>query len=1643
MFDSTCNYPACPFLHSTQSRQHSHMVHAGGPFQAKPPVPSPRQILSVQSYQKSASEGLLLLESQGFCAAGVLLCRLQSSTQCVEVLLGLDLQNKYDILGGKREGVEEPLATALREFHEETGKLFSGAEVKALREVVRKDADVLWVARPKFSPKFALYLLLCHDTTVLGAAANLPKRYTKWYNSFWRRSSAEMSALEWIPLADIALNSGKATQFCSKLASIRQCAVFQQWVQQCLSQAPRKFSDPVVSFITQVTEERQSADAEWPGLVAEIQQLSAPSPNPEIPQDIVALDAASAEFKSVVSALPNREFVSVKKVDVARRQRVFDAYCAALPPQHRGQLRTYHGTPTVPGAHGIARRGPDLSITTNGRAYGQGFYTAASYSTPRGYAGAHGAVCLCTVAPGRTKSNGSPTDTAASLANEPPPGPYDSVACNGDWHVIMHPDAVVVNYIVEIGADAGDAAHEDELRRHALWEQQEQVRELLLERARSRLKMIEHFRKACDHLLHGAAPAHTPFHGAVSAHSRVPRMHLFQREVQQFHDKDNRGLPLYAYKPEFLALLHDHSAIALKAGTGTGKTVLVAQWVYDHGCFARGREKSRVAVVVPRKGIAEGLAKYVSKVRGCEVGEAVGYGTGDAVVMSHGTALCFMTYGFFGAITTRCTNFDTWSAVVLDEAHERHVEADVILAQLGRVCRARAGQFWGIVMSATMDVDKFVGFLEVNGAPSCGRLEVPGATFPVEEVWPAQGWEADGPQAQHNLAIEVLKIVNHEEGNVLVFVSTTFQVDSLVTLTEALVKHRQDIVVRGLYAALPAGRRREIEDFVDLEQFPEHKGKQLVCYATNVAESGITIHGLSAVVETGRELQVTYDQLTKTTRCTEAWISRSSHLQRRGRVGRTGPGRCYNMFTREQYEGLPEDRPASVHHVDLTPHLLRLAAKGLPTLDLPEAPCGERTAVAYADLQKLGAVDESHRITALGRQMACLPVSPALARCIVHAATLGVSEEVAAIACLTTVRSGAVFTKEAGQKTNPAAQFFAPSGDHETMLNVFEAWRAAGKSASWCHQHQVSDDVMVNANHLLHKVHRSMTQADIPIRSMAPEHPGRSRRICKALCSGHTAHTAVALNPQAPRDGFHLTEGYTFRPVTALAHARSPLLAMGTDVQTVIFHSKSESPKGVTILNLLTKVETAWVEEVALGQDDVLEVLWRMRRETFAIPVDFLQVHSACRNALTGAILRSLDYLRSEFPKGIFKLNAPQIFVSCLSGEQTTIRRRVQEVVDASSPHCKAIHNINGLACSVFKKHVADGLAKQLTARFGVPFVNITADPLQGTVTVQSVALVFDHIFAGVHKHLCSSGRIVGVSKKGVVALIGVGGHRIKALKAALQDDKGSLGIEPAIWADSDTGAVQVAHPCQTFLKHCLQFVHAQVHEGTVHMDPNIPVPVWLTPEEPGCAPTAQYDHTDEKLRVQFLQKPAADIRLLHSLQCPMRERYMLLMAHHIQHDTPMYVYGGFIRDYVVGGRVEPEGDLDVGINTFSVQEALADLITWAAGHDIKNTYQQQKGPHVLEVIFQVSGGATEFPVELVDTQAFAKQDRRVDFDVNNLKLQPVPGVIALKVVRADYPPLDTVLSNCRNRVFCVLKNEEEVLARILKMKRRGWRLIG
>jgi ATP-dependent helicase HrpB len=412
--------------------------------------------------------------------------------------------------------------------------------------------------------------------------------------------------------------------------------------------------------------------------------------------------------------------------------------------------------------------------------------------------------------------------------------------------------------------------------------------------------------------------------------------------------------------------------LILCAPPGTGKSTQVP------GLLAA--DDRPVVVLQPRRIAARNLAQRVAAEAGEAVGGRVGYRVRFEQAHGPDTRILFQTYGVFWQRLLGDPTAAGVGVVVLDEFHERSLEADAVLAWLTRLQSEERPELALVVMSATLEVEALRAHW-----PDASCLEVDGGLHPVAvEHLPPRGhepvWEGAVRAFRHLLA-------TGERGSVLVFMPGLHEIRrTLEAIGPACAEAGYEALA--LHGAQSAAEQQRVL------ALPSERPCLVV--ATNVAETSLTIPGVTAVIDSGLARQAGHDADRELDTLTLGWIARSNMAQRAGRAGRLGPGRCVRLWPRSLESSLPEALPPELARRDLARLALEVAAlPGTPAWLEPPPP--DRWARAGEHLRRLGALDEAGRLTPLGRRLTVHPVAPALARVLEAAREAGVVTLVAAM----------------------------------------------------------------------------------------------------------------------------------------------------------------------------------------------------------------------------------------------------------------------------------------------------------------------------------------------------------------------------------------------------------------------------------------------------------------------------------------------------------------------------------------------------------------------------------------------------------------------------------------------------------------------
>ncbi|WNS45507.1 ATP-dependent helicase HrpB [Paenibacillus sp. MMS20-IR301] len=444
-----------------------------------------------------------------------------------------------------------------------------------------------------------------------------------------------------------------------------------------------------------------------------------------------------------------------------------------------------------------------------------------------------------------------------------------------------------------------------------------------------------------------------------------------------------KQLPIVQVLPDLKRKLADSTAAILIAEPGAGKTTAVPQALLDEPWLAG----QTILMLEPRRLAARSAAVYMASCLGEAVGQTVGYRMRMDTKVSRHTRIVVVTEGVLTRMLQSDPSLAGVGLVIFDEYHERSLHADLGLALALEAQSVLREDLRILVMSATLDGDRVSALL--GGAPV---LNCPGRTFPVETVYvPDPGKEYPEKRA----AAAVRQALSEQPGDVLVFLPGERE----IRRTEQELAGGSlppGTVLRPLYGQLPQQQQ-------DAAVAAAVAGQRKVVLATSIAETSLTIEGVRTVIDTGLRRTQVFSPRTGMPRLTTVPVSKASADQRRGRAGRTAPGVCYRLWSREEHERLPDDNVPEIMETDLAQLALELALWGvrepgaLAWLDTPPA---APYAQAAELLRQLGALDDGGAITLHGRSMAALGAHPRIAHMLLRAADLAAAPLAARLAAL-------------------------------------------------------------------------------------------------------------------------------------------------------------------------------------------------------------------------------------------------------------------------------------------------------------------------------------------------------------------------------------------------------------------------------------------------------------------------------------------------------------------------------------------------------------------------------------------------------------------------------------------------------------------
>jgi ATP-dependent helicase HrpB len=439
------------------------------------------------------------------------------------------------------------------------------------------------------------------------------------------------------------------------------------------------------------------------------------------------------------------------------------------------------------------------------------------------------------------------------------------------------------------------------------------------------------------------------------------------------------ALPIDELLGPLVQALGSHRAVVVEAPPGAGKTTRVPRALLA-STLARDRE---IWVTEPRRLAARLAASFVARELGGPLGGTVGYSVRFEEKSSRDTRLWFVTEGVLLRRLLGREGGRGLGVVVLDEFHERHVSTDLLLMLLAKRLE-RDPDLRLVVMSATLDADAVSTYLG-----GCPRLRCEGRQFPLTVRHESQ--EDDRPLFQR-VSSAVRQLVREQErGDLLVFLPGAAEIEQTAKNLEAFARE-QNLVLHTLHGEMPLEAQAQAIAPGD---------RRKVVLSTNVAESSVTVEGVTIVIDSGLARVAEHSPWTGRQSLEIRPVARASAIQRGGRAGRTQPGQVLRLYTEANFRARPaQDRP-EIQRLDLAEPLLALYGAGLTPRaeDWLDAPSPSMLESAEKLLERLGLVAD-RQVTALGRRALALPLAPRLARVVLEGERMGISDTACLAAAL-------------------------------------------------------------------------------------------------------------------------------------------------------------------------------------------------------------------------------------------------------------------------------------------------------------------------------------------------------------------------------------------------------------------------------------------------------------------------------------------------------------------------------------------------------------------------------------------------------------------------------------------------------------------
>ncbi len=535
---------------------------------------------------------------------------------------------------------------------------------------------------------------------------------------------------------------------------------------------------------------------------------------------------------------------------------------------------------------------------------------------------------------------------------------------------------------------------------------------------------------------------------------------------------DPHKLPVYQEKEKILEVLRKNQVIVVESPTGSGKTTQLPLILHEAGYSHSGV----IGVTQPRRIAAISVCDYIAKQLDTKVPGIVGYKMRFNDMTSGETIIKIMTDGILLQEIKTDLMLSKYSCIIVDEAHERSLNIDFIMGLLKKIIEARP-DFKVIISSATINTSIFSEYFG-----ECPVVHIDSIIYPVGIIYDSVPNSGDSEAIILKIKTIIERAISEKrEGDILVFLAGEKQIKDCITLLNSST-YRKKMVILPLYGRLSKEEQERV--FIETPS-----GKVKIIIATNIAETSVTIDKITSVIDSGLAKINSYNPRTYTSALLESPISKASCNQRKGRAGRTMPGICYRLYTKNDYESRPLFTKEEIYRTDLSEVVLRMAEIGITdfdSFDFISSPGKQGILGAVEILKMLGAINNDNTLTKIGKIMVNFPLLPRLSRIIVEAILNypSVLEETILAATFLSTNSPFIMPQGEEFEARKAHHAFSDAnGDFISYLKVFKTYKDAQDKIKFCEKYYLDNIIMAELANIKDQLEDIVREMGIPISS--------------------------------------------------------------------------------------------------------------------------------------------------------------------------------------------------------------------------------------------------------------------------------------------------------------------------------------------------------------------------------------------------------------------------------------------------------------------------------------------------------------------------------------------------------------------------------